>query len=271
MRTPRWTERRGPHPARGSTRRASCTPSTNGPVPVCHNTAPRTATPPAAPRSLHADRLMRPTSTRTPATRSAVSDHPRRPARRWPAASRSPLAQVRVAQPAPQRVGQRCHVAGRQEQTRASPVGSHAERLGDTAHARGQHRQRPRQRLGHDHAVGLGAAGEHEHVGSRRTTPRARLPCGGRPARAGRRGRRSGCRGTGRRRTSGAFVRAPTQTHRQSRSAIAVNAASSRSCPLPGVTAADAQQVPAAVAALGRCSAGSTPGGATWTRAGSRS
>ncbi len=141
---------------------------------------------------------------------------PRRP-RTWSPASGAasapltarPGAGGRAGRPRrarPQRVAERHGIAGRDQQAGPRAVLPVAERLAHPADVGGEHRHAAGQRLGEDHAVRLGAGGEHEQVrgrvrasssapmrapGSAPAAVQPRARGGARPRRGPRRGR--GC------------------------------------------------------------------------------
>ena len=94
----------------------------------------------------------------------AVVDHPGSDSRRSRAAWRSRALQLGVAEPGPQRGGERRRVVGRDQQPRPDPVGAVTEGLGHPADVGGEDRQAAGQGLGDDHAVGLGARRQHQQV-----------------------------------------------------------------------------------------------------------
>ncbi len=252
-RTRRSTEPREPRRARASTGRASGRPSTNGPVPVRHSTAPRIVGaggdaqgPPRTSRSSrHLQQDARPPGRRSPTSRPARPDVA-------PAASRRSRRRSGSHSQRRSASASAVVVTGRQEQPGSSPVGSRAERLWDSAHARGQHRQCARQRLGDDHAVGLAAAGEHEQRRHAAYDASSSRPVRG-PVSTNRSARPAVRMPRAQSSTkSGAGVSAPTHEHRQPRSAIAGQRRQQHVVALAGRHRADAQEVAARVAAYRR-------------------
>ena len=181
-----------------------------------------------------------------------------------------PVPQLGVGEPRPERRAERRRVVGRNEQPGPDPVGAVTESLGQPADLGCDDRQAAGQRLGDDHAVGLGARRQHEQVRGGVAAlevdsgPRSRRSARGRrsrrPVRGGEDRRRTPGRGPGCPRTRSATTgRRSSPAHRAARRA-----------PCRGVTAAtQSSSRPAAVPAAR--SAASTPGWATCTRsAGSR-
>ena len=256
-------------------------PVTTGSIPVCQSTAPRIAAPATTPRSLHGGPLIRgprqaaacciappPRGRRPPGPRSPAS--PRRLVPALAGGSRSPSRRAGSHSQRANAAASAADVAGRHQQPGHPPVRSLAQRLGDPAAravpAPAAPAPRPRSRPSRRSRRGWRArAGRH-----RRTTPRARGRCGVRPARTGRRGRPILMSRNRSSTNSGAFVRARrTRTAspgRRSRSGPpGAGRAPSRVSPLPRTAGCRPLSLPTAG------SAASTPGWATWTRAGSRS
>ena len=187
-------------------------PVTTGSIPVCQSTAPRIAAPAMTPRSLHGGPLIAPPPRRTPATRSAVSGQPRRSARRRPAASRSPWRRPGSVSQCLNESRQRGDVAGRQQQPRASPVGSRRRaprgprpRAGPAPAAPAPTpRSRPSRRSRARLASTSRSASAYDASSWRPVRGPASTNRSSRPAERMSRNRSST--------NSGAFVRAPTQT-----------------------------------------------------------
>ena len=191
----------------------------------------RRASHPGLTRTLRGDHRDAPA--RTPARTDVV--------RRPPGERRAPLAggpaqpapQLGVAEPGPERGGERRRVAGRDQQARPGPVGAVTEGLRQPADLGRDDRQATGQRLGDDHAVRLGARRQHQQVrggvaavevGSgprpREAHPVAQAACSER--------RRS--RST----NAGSRSRLPTQTQRHGRSASSPAHRAARRAPCPG-------------------------------------
>ncbi len=156
------------------------TPSRNGPVPSRQTRTARIATPPSSRSVGHQPRLMRATSARTRESRAEVAGQPGSVARRSRAARRQRRRSSASVEPATQRGGERRRVVRRHEQAGPAAAGTTAEGLRQAADVRRDDRQPARQRLGDDHAVGLGARGQHQQVRRRRRRRRARRRCAGR-------------------------------------------------------------------------------------------
>ena len=209
-----------------------------------------------------------PVSSRTSATRRAVTDHGASVSRRSCARTAQPRPELTVAQPGPHGGGERLDVAGGHQQSGPRAVGCLTQRLRDPAHRRAPAPagpapapRSPPSRTSRSGRRGGGRPTRHTgcrgRVASRAPTKRSRsaMPC-------------SSVWRTTRRRKVGSRSTAPAHVHRQGRSATCASAAASWSWPLPGTTAATQSSWPPA-AVPGARSAPSTPGSATCRRAGS--
>ena len=179
-----------------------------------------------------------------------------------------PPSQPGVAQPGPQRGGERGRIAGRDEQPRPHPVGAVTERLRHAADLGRDDRQAAGEGLGDDHAVRLRARRQHQRIrcavaaGEIASAPRPRKAHAAlQPAVA-----HAAAETLRKRRV--ALEAAHAQAVPRAPSTVA-SASTSTSWPLPGITAATQSSAPA-VAVPGARPAASTPGSATCTRSSGR-
>ena len=248
-------------------------PSRNGPVPSRQTRTARIASATAEsgspPRTLAHGRFIEPPPVSTRAIWPAVRSQPVKVPPAQPRSRAQPPAQLGVDQPAAQRGRERRGVSGATSRPGRCPSGAQPSASGTPPTAVAMTGSPSRQRLGHDHAVGLPARRQHEQVGC--GVGVVELPAGPRPDEVapGRRSRRSPLADAAARRTPG---RGRGRRRRRSATAgprppPAPRAARRGPCRASPPRRRAARRPPVVPGAIG---AGSTPGSATCTRSGDR-